>query len=181
MRHNHLILLSIVFAFILPSCINAGVLDIYQNMANDTINKITGISQGILEAEDINDELLTKIGNAYLSDEITDKQKSLIENKLSEQDLDYAKKSAQREEQALEQSIVYEKNKEEAYKKINKIMDVYLVVFRIGEELLKLSFYVLEMYLLLLIFLKIIPFTFRKIVESLGGGFSKVTGGDKDV
>jgi len=150
-------------------------------MANDTINKITGISQGILEAEDINDELLTKIGNAYLSDEITDKQKSLIENKLSEQDLDYAKKSAQREEQALEQSIVYEKNKEEAYKKINKIMDVYLVVFRIGEELLKLSFYVLEMYLLLLIFLKIIPFTFRKIVESLGGGFSKVTGGDKDV
>lgn len=172
-----------IFCMIIPSFAYAGLFDAYRNMVNGSVNAIQEFPDTfgrITELDDTNSEILTEIGQAYLAEDTTDKQKSLIENQLSEEDLDYAQKSAKREEQALEKEVLYEKKKENLYSKINYIFDIYLVVFETMKEILILAFYFLEMYLLLLVFLKIIPFTFRKMIEALSGGFNKLTQGDND-
>jgi len=102
--------------------------------------------------------------------------KSIYSDKIDLLYKNYLEESAKRKEQALEDTQILEAKKQTLYSKMNYVLDLFLYVFILFKEVLILMFYLFEMYLILLLFLKIIPYLINWLVNSVSGSYSKVKG-----
>jgi len=105
-----------------------------------------------------------------------DNANSIYSEKFDKMLASYLKEQEKQKEQSLRGEQILEQKKQVLFGKLNEVFDLFLYVFILFKELLFITFYVFEMYLILLLFLKVIPFMLNWVVEGLSGAYIKIKG-----